>query len=53
MAKWWLYREPRHRTLVARERKDGAKVNKKTSSDRGSSEARGHLDVLSMVRGIR
>ena len=53
MARWWLYGEPRHRNLVARERKEGAKVNRKASSSRGSSEARDHPDVLFVVRGIR
>ena len=52
-AKWWLCREPHLRTLVARERKEGAKGNKKASSGRGSSEAKDLPDVSSLVRGIR
>ena len=48
-----MYREPRHRNLVANERKEGAKANGKASNGRGSSEARDHLDVLFVVRGIR
>ena len=50
VAKWWLYREPRHKTLVANERKEGARENKKASSSRGSSEARDHPNVLCVVR---
>ena len=53
VARWWLYKEPRHRTLVANERKEGPKANRKASSSRGNSEARGHPDVLSVVRGIK
>ena len=53
VARWWLYREPPHRTLVARERKEGAKVNKKASSSRDSSEAKDHPNVFSVVRGIK
>ena len=52
-ARWWLYRELHLRTLVARERKEGGRTNKKASSGRGSSEARDHPDVSSMVRGIK
>ena len=52
-ARWWLYREPHHRTLVARERKEGVKANKKANSGRGNSETKGHPDVLSVVRDIR
>ena len=52
-ARWWLYREPHHITLVARERKAGAKANRKASSGRGSSETKDHPDVSSVVRDIR
>ena len=52
-ARWWVYREPHHKTLVARERKEGAKVNRKASSGKGSSETKGHPDVLFVVRDIR
>ena len=48
-----MYRELRHITLVAKERKEGAKANRKASSGRGSSEAKDHPDVLSVVRGIK
>ena len=52
-ARWWLYRELRHRTLVAKERKEGAKANKKASSGSGSSKAKDHPDVLSVVKGTK
>ena len=52
-ARWWLYRELRHRTLVAKERKEGVKANRKASSGRGSSEAKDHPDVLYVVRDIK
>ena len=52
-ARWWLCRELRHRTLVANERKEGARTNKKASSGSGNSEAKDHPDVLSVVRDIR
>ena len=48
-----LYREPHHRTLVANERKEGARENRKASNGKGNSEIKGHPNVLSMVQGIR
>ena len=42
----WLYREPHIKTLVANERKEGAKENKKASSDSSNSKTRGHPDVF-------
>ena len=53
VARWWLYRELRHRTLEAKERKEGPRASRKPSSGRGSSEAKDHPDVLFVVRGIR
>ena len=53
VARWWLYREPRHRTLVANERKEGPKANTKANSGKDNSEAKGHPDVLFVVRGIK
>ena len=52
-ARWWLYRELRHRTLVAKERKEGVQANKKASSDSGNNKAKDHPDVLFAVKGIR
>ena len=52
MARLWLYREPHHRTLVAKERKEGAKGNKKAGSS-GNKGTKDHPDVLSVVKGIR
>ena len=52
-ARWWLYRELRHRTLVAKERKEGPKADRKASSGSGNREAKDHPDVLSVVRGIK
>ena len=52
-ARWWLCRELHLRILVARGRKEGARTKEKASSGRGSSEARDHPDVLSVVRDIR
>ena len=52
-ARWWLYRELHHRTLEAKEKKEEVKANRKASSGRGSSEAKDHPDVLSVVRGIK
>ena len=52
VTKWWLYREPHHKTLVARGRKEGAKGNKTASSSKGNSKAKDHPDVLFVVRGI-
>ena len=51
VARLWLYMEHRHKTLVGRERKEGAKENKKIGSD-GNSRTRDHLDVLYVGRGI-
>ena len=53
VARWWLYRELRHRTLVAKRRKEGSKASRKASSGSGNSEAKDHPDVLSVVRGTR
>ena len=53
VARWWLYRELRHITLVTSERKEGARENKKASNGRGNSGTKGHPDVLFVVRGIR
>ena len=53
VAKLWFYREPRHRTLVANERKEGAKENKKASSSKGNSKIKGHPKILFVVKGIR
>ena len=53
VARWWLYRELRHRTLEAKERKEGPRASRKAGNGRGSSEAKDHPDVLSVVRGIR
>ena len=52
-ARWLLCRVPRHRTLEARGRKEGAITNKKASSGNDSSEAKAHPDALSVVRGIK
>ena len=52
-ARWLLCRAPRHRTLEARGRKEGARTNKKASSGNDSSEAKAHPDALSVVRGIK
>ena len=53
VARWWLYKEPRHKTLVVSERKEGARANKKARSGKGNNGTKGHPDVLSVVRGIR
>ena len=53
VARWWLYRELHHRTLEAKERKEGPSASRKAGSGRGSSEAKDHPDVLSVVRGTR
>ena len=52
-ARWWLCRAPRHRTLEARGRKEGARTNKKASNGNVSNEAKDHPDVLSVVKGIK
>ena len=52
LARLWLYKEPHHRTLVAKERKEGAKRNKRLGSGNNNG-TRDHLSVLCVVRGIR
>ena len=51
MANLWLYRGLHSSTLVAKERKEGAKESKKVGSN-NNNETKDHLDVLSMVTGI-
>ena len=53
VARWWLYREPHHRTLVVNERKEGVRAKRKASSGRGNSEAKGHPNASFALRGIR
>ena len=48
-----MYKEPRHKTLVANERKEGARESRKADSGSGNNETKGHPDVLFVVRGIR
>ena len=39
--------------LVANERKEGPRKNKKADSGNGNSETKDHPDVLFVVRGLR
>ena len=53
VARLLLYKDPRHRTLVAKERKVGAKASRKPDSGKDNSEARDHPNVSFVVRCIR
>ena len=51
VARLWSYKEPHHIKLVAKERKEGTKGNKKAHSG-GNKETKDRPNILSMVRGI-